>query len=251
MKRIFVWVIPVVIVGALSTLYFRPDSEEREPETVTAPAPATPPAIRYPLEPSTESLPPLADSDGAIGDALIALFGNALPKFINAQNLIHRIVATVDSLPRDHVSMRLMPAAPAKGLPLTIKTGDSLLLSPQNAARYEPYVRFAEAVPTGALVAVYLRFYPLFQQQYENLGHPGMYFNDRVVQVIEHLLDTPEVQEPLRLIQPEVFYEFEDVYLESLSAGQKALLRIGQANRLKLKSKLRELREALTSPAAP
>jgi hypothetical protein len=46
-----------------------------------------------------------------------------------------------------------------------------------------------------------------------------------------------------------VLYEFADPELENLSAGQKTLLRMGRANGAKLKSKLREIREALVSHA--
>jgi hypothetical protein len=140
-----------------------------------------------------------------------------------------------------------MPVKPVTGLPVTETVGEDLVLSPRNAARYQPYLRLADAVPTDALVAVYARFYPLFQQQYEKLGYPGKYFNDRAVEVIDHLLATPAVQEPLLLLQPRVLYVFADPKLESLSAGQKIILRMGRENREKLKSKLREIRQALTS----
>jgi hypothetical protein len=132
------------------------------------------------------------------------------------------------------------------GLPATEKNEENLVLSPRNAARYHGYVRAAELVPSDQLVALYARFYPLFQEQYENLGYPGKHFNDRVVEVIDHLLATPDAPEPLRLVQPEVLYEYADPKLESLSAGQKMLLRVGKGNRDKLKAKLRQLREAVT-----
>ncbi|MGH7798998.1 MAG: DUF3014 domain-containing protein [Candidatus Binatia bacterium] len=251
MKEFFLWLIPVAALCALVAVYFWPKNEKPQPQTVAAPAPAPEPTIRYPVEsadePAAESLPPLADSDGAIGDALMALFGQKLPRFVNLQNIVHRVVATVDNLPRDHVAPQLMPVKPVTGLPATESVGQGLVLSPRNAARYQPYMRLADAVPTDALVAVYARFYPLFQQQYEDLGYPDKYFNDRAVEVIDHLLATPEVQEPLRLIQPRVLYVFADPKLESLSAGQKIILRIGRANREKLKSKLREIRQALIS----
>jgi Protein of unknown function (DUF3014) len=169
--------------------------------------------------------------------------------FFNLHNIIHRFVASVDNLPRDHVSPRLMPVKPLPGLLVTTGTGESLALSPLNATRYKPYVQLAEAVPTQALVLVYRRFYPLFQKQYENLGYPEKYFNDRVVEVIDHLLEAPDLQRPVRLSQPSVLYEFADPKLEGLSAGQKILLRIGRENALKMKAKLREIREALVSPA--
>ena len=251
MKRTFLWLIPVIALGVPAALYFWPETEEPQPETVAAPAPAAEPEIRYPVDSQApaEPLPPLAESDGAVRDAFIALFGEELNKWINYKDIVRRLVATVDNLPLDHVSPQLLPVKPVNGFLLTGKVGEKLALSPDNAGRYQPYVRLAEAVPTDALVALYLRFYPLFQQQYENLGHPDRYFNDRVVQVIDHLLATPEVQGPVLLVQPNVVYEFDDPYLESLSAGQKILLRIGEANRIGLKSKLREIRQALVSKA--
>ena len=70
---------------------------------------------------------------------------------------------------------------------------------------------------------------------------------DRVVEVIDHLLVTPEIEEPLRLIQPRVLYEFADPKLQKLSGGQKILLRMGPANLRKLKAKLREIRDGLVA----
>ncbi|MGH7930595.1 MAG: DUF3014 domain-containing protein, partial [Candidatus Binatia bacterium] len=228
MKRIFAWLIAVIALGAAAALYFWPEGEKPQPQARATPAPPPEPAIRYPVEPvapPAESLPPLAESDGVVGDALIALFGQGLYKLGNLQDIVRRGVVTIDNLPRQHMSLRLMPVKPVTGLPLTAKVGEGLVLSPENAARYQPYMLLADAVSTQALVALYARFYPLFQQQYESLGYPDKYFNDRVVQVIDHLLATPEVEGAVTLIQPEVLYEFADPELESLSIGQKTLLR--------------------------
>jgi hypothetical protein len=250
MKQLFLWLIPAVLLIILAGVYLWPEAEQPPPQTVAAPAPPPEPAIRYPVEsgaPPSESLPPLVESDGVIRDALAALFGQGLPKFLYLKNIVHRVVATVDNLPRDHVAPQLLPVKPVTGIPLTETIGEQPVFSPMNAARYQGYVRMAEAVPTDALVAAYARFYPLFQEQYEKLGYPNRYFNDRAVEVIDHLLATPEVPEPVRLVQPGVLYEFADPKLETLSAGQKILLRIGKVNRDKLKSKLQELRQALVS----
>lgn len=252
MKRALLLFIPLVALGAAVALYFWPEREQPQSPTLAGPAPAAKPAIRYPVEsaePAADPLPPLAESDGALADALAALFGQRLPKLVYAQNIIHRVVATVDNLPRNHVAPKLMPVKPVTGVPVTENIGASLVLSPKNTARYQVYVRAADAVPTDALVAVYTRYYPLFQEQYEKLGYPDRYFNDRAIEVIDHLLATPEVPEPLSLVQPGVLYEFADPKLETLSAGQKILLRVGKVNRDKVKSKLQELRHALVSMA--
>jgi hypothetical protein len=249
MKTSFLWSIAAVLLIVLAGLFFWPGPKRPEPQTTAAPAPPEP-AVRYPVEsvePSQDPLPALAESDRPIIDAIDALFGQRMPKFLYLQNIIHRIVATVDNLPRDHVALKLMPVKPVAGVPATENNGETLILSPRNATRYEVYVHAMDAVPIKAMVAVYARYYPLFQEQYERLGYSGKYFNDRAVEVIDHLLATPEVREPLGLVQPGVLYEFADPKLEALSAGQKTLLRMGTAQRQKVKSKLQELRQALVS----
>jgi hypothetical protein len=97
------------------------------------------------------------------------------------------------------------------------------------------------------LAGFYVRLYPLFQQAYVELGYPNGYFNDRLIGVIDHLLAAPEPKAPVYLAQPRVVFEFADPQLESLSAGQKILVRMGADNEMRIKAKLRELRKLLAS----
>ena len=249
MKRTLLWLIPVIAVVGASFLYLSLNSEKPEPQAPQVPAPA-PPAIRYPIEaerPPAEPLPALTESDGAIRDALAALFGKDLEKFFYLQEIIRRIVATIDNLPGDNMPLRLMPVKPVPGLLVTTGTGESLVLSPKNAARYRPYVRVVD----GYLKALGTRFGETVEPEHvkgtPSPGYPEGYFNDRVVEVIDHLLEAPDLHRPVLLSQPRVLYEFADPKLERLSAGQKILLRMGRENAAKMKTKLREIREALVS----
>lgn len=79
-----------------------------------------------------------------------------------------------------------------------------------------------------------------------DLGYPKAYFNDRLIEVIDHLLAAPEVPAQTKLVQPKVFYQFADPDLETRSAGQKILMRIGNENAARIKAKLREIRSELT-----
>ena len=105
-----------------------------------------------------------------------------------------------------------------------------------------PWCAWWQGADVKALALVYQRLYPLFQQAYEDLGYPGKYFNDRLVEVIDQLLQAPEVPGPIALVQPKVFWEYADKDLESRSAGQKLLIRMGPANARVIKAKLREFR---------
>jgi hypothetical protein len=259
MNKLTWWVVlAIAALGAGTVLYYglqtmRPEPQRQAPPPAVAPAApqaAVEPQIRYPVQAEEKPLPPLNESDAPMGEAIAGLLGDrSLAALLNPQEFVRRVVATVDNLPRKKLAPRLMPVKPAGGKFLAAGTDESAALSPENAARYSRYVKLAEAIDAKKLVAVYVHFYPLFQQAYQDLGYPKGYFNDRLVEVIDDLLAAPDVREPVKLTRPKVFYLYADPELEALPAGQKILVRIGAANAAKLKAKLREIRAELTSQA--
>lgn len=253
MRKTIGWLTLFVLAGVvLSVFYYatQPTPPLPPPPVAEAPVPQ-PPAergIRYPIErePEEKTLPALSESDPAVSEALAGLWGErALERFF-LNGFIRRVVATVDNLPREKLASRLLPVKPAAGMFRTAGKGESLIVSPENAARYAPYLELAAAIDSAKLVAVYAHFYPLFQQAYEDLGYPLGYFNDRLVEVIDHLLAAPEVPAQTKLVQPKVFYRYADPDLETRSAGQKILMRIGNENAARIKAKLRQIRSELT-----
>jgi hypothetical protein len=104
----------------------------------------------------------------------------------------------------------------------------------------------SEVVDIKKFVAAYVHYYPLFQQEYQNLGYPSGYFNDRLVEAIDDMLAAPEISGPVRFIRPKVIYLFVDPELEALSAGKKIMIRMGSENASRIKTKLREVRSELT-----
>src|SRR2546427_2937477 len=98
---------------------------------------------------------------------------------------------------------------------------------------------------------VYVRFYPWFQRAYQDLGYPSGYFNDRLIDVIDNVLATPETSTPVALVQSHVLFEFANPDFEALSAGQKIMVRVGGENAAQIRIKLRELRRLLTGAISP
>jgi hypothetical protein len=162
---------------------------------------------------------------------------------------MRRLVATVDNLPRN---ARVEPRRPLRppSAPFIVKrevvdtvTGtERITLSPANFGRYDTMVALLARTDPARAVAGYRQLYPQLQKAYEDLGYPGHYFNDRVVEVIDHLLETPEPAGPILLEQPKVLYRFADANLESRSAGQKLLLRMGVDHERVVKEKLKAIR---------
>src|ERR1700680_1320629 len=175
--------------------------------------------------------------------ALAGVLGKTpVEQFLVPQSIVRHIVVTVDNLPRNKVAVDLRPVKPTAGQTAVATQGDITTLSDANFARYVPLMRVVQEADVKSLAVVYERLYPLFQQSYEDLGYPGKYFNDRLVEVIDHLLQAPEVKGPVQLVQPKVFYEYADADLQGRSAGQKLLMRMGPANERILKDKLRAFR---------
>jgi hypothetical protein len=193
-------------------------------------------------------LPELNDSDKAILDALgEAAPGAGMAQYLVPESVIRDIVVTVDNLPRQKVAVDKRPVKPAAGA--FAAEGDELhaTLDSRNFRRYEPMMDLIRKADMQRFGAVYLRFYPLFQQAYQDLGYPTGYFNDRLVTVIDMLLAAPQITGPVELVRPNVMYVFADPKLEALPAGQKVLIRIGADNAATVKAKLMELRAIVTA----
>ena len=220
------------------------------------PAPPPPPPAaaveepeHHPVPDATEpkmALPELAESDPTLIEAFTGLVSaKGIEQFLVPQDIVRHLVVSIDNLPRKKVAERLKPIKPIAGQFVVAGADDARVLSEDNYARYQPFVQMVGGADMNKVAGVYFKLYPLFQEAYVDLGYPSGYFNDRLVQVIDHLLATPDAAGPIKLTQPGVMYEFADPKLENLSAGQKALIRVGKANAAVLKTKLRELRVAI------
>lgn len=262
-KLLILIVLAAGLAGAL--WYFRddilPPADEPvviQPEPVVEDVAAQNDPI-HPIIPSRSSgsfdgelvpLPPLDDSDSYFLLALIDIFGADVEHMLVDEALIDKFVTTVDNLPRAHVTEKIRPVgrlSTAFGVDAAGNDGQ-FYLNPDNYERYDLLVNLVAGADLEVIASMYRRFYPLFQESYARLGYPDGYFNDRVVEVIDHLLMTPEPDEPIRLVRSHVLYEFADADLEALSSGQKLLLRMGGKHAAKIKRVLQGLRALISRP---
>jgi len=267
-KKTGVAIAVIVLCVVVATFFFFRRAEEilappaptpvAIPPALTETMPITPmptttnePAINHPLEtpPPAEPLPALDQSDAQFLNSIGPALGSEWLAQLLPEEIIRRIVVTVDNLPRKQLPAKLVPLKRASGGFVVDGEGESLVIGALNSARYATYVQLFQAINPSKLVSVYAQYYPLFQSAYEDLGYPKAYFNDRLVEAIDDLLAAPEVQEPIHLVQPKVLYEFADPGLAERSAGQKILLRMGHENAGKIKAKLGEIRRLVVRPS--
>ena len=204
------------------------------------------------------SAPIMLSDDEAMQVAEEVLGESPARNYLVTEGLISRIVSTIDALTREELPGNIIPVQGPGGEMQATSDGFSEAVNPEtglpeplyifdpvNFQRYTPQVEVLEAIDTDVLVQNYRQYYPLLQQSYRELGYPEGEFEDRLIEVIGVLLATPDPDQPVRLIRPEANYEFADPGLESLSAGQKILIRMGPSNAYRVKSKLEEFRSAI------
>jgi hypothetical protein len=255
------WILALVAAAAGVFLWVhfhssQPDSA-RSPIAITSPTETTPvaPHTQYPVPTET----PQADSaqaqqavtspaDNSIEAALSALFGkDKFEAVFNIKDLVRRIVVTVDNATKlQQPSQEFSPFKPMEIEFVATGKGADQSISPRNFERYKPYVDLVRNTDMHQIAKLYVRYYSLFQSAYQDLGTQG-YFNDRLIEVIDHILSTPDVKSPIKIHQPTYKYRYKyvDDQIEALSSSQKLLIRTGEDNAQVIKAKLRELRPLL------
>jgi hypothetical protein len=200
----------LLTAAATALWYFRSDSKPALPEReIVAPVAVDEnetdaPEPLYPLpededtakaSPDLRPLPALSESDKFFKLELTDLLGVDSKTLFVKSGLIERIVATIDNLPRQRVSERIRPIQALDGQFAALGQDDSgvFTLSDDNFSRYDVLVEQFVTADLQQVVELYRRYYPLFQKAYAGLGYPDAYFNDRLVEVIDHLLATPDV----------------------------------------------------------
>ncbi len=263
------WLVPLLVGLILAAVaYWWWSSRGVQPvevlgEVATVDIPAVEPTIAHPLPAAQDEtqeeekvspardfgpVPPLDDSDNALRGGLQELAGQAdMSTYLVPRNIIRKFVVTIDNLPGKRIPQQYLPVHRPAGTFKVREEQDDIVLDSANYERYTPFVDLLTALNSQDVAALYVHFYPLFQEAYEELGYPEQYFNDRMVAALDDLLATPEISGPVPLKQPSVYYQFADPELEALSAGQKLLLRMGPDNAARVKRVLRDIRARITA----
>ena len=79
------------------------------------------------------------------------------------------------------------------------------------------------------------------QEAYNELGYPGVDFDDTLVRAMSELLETPVVDGPIGLEQKVLSYAMTDETLEALSPAQKQLVRLGPKGVQAVHDKIRQV----------
>ncbi|MGB8951431.1 MAG: DUF3014 domain-containing protein [Candidatus Aminicenantales bacterium] len=161
--------------------------------------------------------------------------------WLKSKDMIRKFTAAVDNIangesPRPQIDF----FAPVEKLKVVRKNGQ-IYLDPASYERYNIVADVFDSLSAMECAQLYQRLRPLFQQAYKELGYPKEDFHQTLLRSIVEILKAPVVEDPILLGKKVTTYVMVDPRLESLSAVQKHLLRMGPENTQLIQARLRQL----------
>jgi hypothetical protein len=237
--------VAVLLLGAaIAAFWFWKQSQHRPSPTVAEqiPAPTT-------AEPSTR---PVSIAEG---DNLLRQLGSqlssspALAKWLAETDILRRLVAAVNLI-ADGSSPRAVVGFLAPAGKFEVRTENRRLYpSPKSYSRYDAVTRTLTSIDPVAAGKAYATLKRYIDAVFAEIGRPNRSFDAVFHQAIDRLTSTPITNESPELKEGVLVYVYADPKLESLSAAQKHLLRMGPINGLAIQRWLKHLDEAL--PKSP
>lgn len=198
------------------------------------------------MEPLAFPAVPLAGSDDAVREFATALSADPeFAKWLLSKDLLRTFVVAVDNVanglsPKPHIGF-FIPAGDFR----VSRTKSGTVVDPAAYGRYDAVTRVALSLDPAAAARLYRAVAPLIQEAYNELGYPGVDFDDTLVRAMSELLETPVVEGPIGLEQKVLSWAMIDPVLEGLSPAQKQLLRMGPRGVAAVHDKILALAAAL------
>ena len=249
-RPVGLWAVVAVLMAAAAVAAYiafawrpRPPAASAQ---LSAPARATPRSLGGTPEPIT--IPPLDASDPVVRTLVRALSESpAVTAWLATNGLIRNFTVAVTNIadgatPAKHLNV-LRPPSPFR---IVERAGNSYV----DPRAYDRYTWIADAIASvdpAAAARLYATLKPRIEEAHRELGSPDQ-FDRTLERAIVAILDTPVVDGPVRLKQKGIGYAYADERLESLTAAQKQLLRMGPRNVGIIKARLREIALALGIP---
>ena len=194
-------------------------------------------------------LPPLDASDTLVRTLVQALSeSSAIMAWLPTNGLIRNFTVVVANIadgatPAKHLKV----LRPSSAFRIVERDGNAYV-DPRSYDRYGVIADAVASVDPAGAARLYATLKPRIEDAHRDLGSADQSFDRTLERAIVALLDTPVVDDPLRLKPKGIGYGYADERLESSTAAQKQLLRMGPRNARIIKSKLREVAVALGIP---
>jgi hypothetical protein len=249
----WVWIVSLVLLLAVAVGGYLFMSRRRVPEPQPAPVAETPvPPGPLGGDRLAVDVPPLNASDALVRELVRQLSAHPLvAAWLARDGLIRNFTVVVSNIaeggtPAKQVAV-LRPSAKFQ----VVERGDALYIDPQSYERYSELAGAFASLNAADAAKLYGTLKPRIEEANSELGAPAGSFDATLERAIVRLLQTPVVTTPIRVqLAGGIGYSYADDRLESLTASQKQLLRMGPDNVRIVQKELREMALALGIPSS-
>ncbi len=212
-----------------------------------APAASTAsPPLGGPGEPIT--LPPLDASDTLVRTLVQALTESpVVMAWLPTNGLIRNFTVVVSNIAEGATPAKQLKILKPPAALRTVSRDGGITIDPRSYDRYNTIADAIASVAPGGAAKLYATLKPRIEDAQRDLGSAEP-FDKTLERAIVALLSTPAIDGSERLKPKGIGYGYADERLESLTAAQRQLLRMGPRNTRVIKSKLREIALALGIP---
>jgi hypothetical protein len=244
----------VFVIAAAIAAYFVFTGAPSPPAATTAegpePAPPSEPAQPLGADAAPVDVPPLDESDAVVRELARKLSSHPrLASWLATKGLIRTFTVVVTNVAQGEAPARHLPSL-RPSTTFQVMEGDdgNVYVDPRGYDRYTPFADAAASIDPAGSARLYTMLKPRIEEAHRDLGYPDVSFDRTLERAIVSLLETPVIEEPIRVEPAGIGYRYEDPRLEALTAPQKHLLRFGPENVRAIQSALRAFARELGIP---
>jgi len=255
--RTALWVTIAVAVALVTAAYIvfvwrpgrTPNQSPSQASSRTAPTREQPLSLGGRAEPVT--LPPLDASDRLVRTLVQALSESpAIMAWLPTNGRIRNFTVVVANIadgvsPAKHLSV-LRPSEQFR----IVDRADRSSIDPSSYRRYDAIADAVASIDPAGAANLYATLKPRIEEAHRDLGSADISFDTTLERALVVLLKTPIVADPILLKPKGIGYAYADERLESLTAAQRQLLRMGPRNVGIIRRGLRNIALALAIPAS-
>jgi hypothetical protein len=189
---------------------------------------------------------PEVTGDEMLQQALSLLgFDEVLQPFVSEEHPLNVSAALLDGISRGVLLRKILPANPP-ALPFAVENeGGVNYMGVDSYKRYDVYVDSLVSLDVTLIAESFDRLRGVYESAYESLGLNPADFDNSVIRILDIVLATPLISDPIALERKSVMYLYADPDLEKMPSVQKQLLRAGPENIQRIQHVAQSLRDRL------
>jgi hypothetical protein len=194
-------------------------------------------------------VPPLAESDPVVR-LLVQSMSNhpSILAWMATDGLVRNFTVVVDNIANGQTPARHLGMLKPAGRFRVVPGAGGLRIDPASYERYNAIAAAVGSIDPQAAARVYATLKPRLEEAHRELGAPEP-FDGTLEQAIVRLVQTPVGGDSRVATKGAEGFQYADARLESLTAAQKLLLRMGPGNARIVQDKLKQIGLALGIPA--